>query len=150
MKGGISTSINTKHQCITLMKEYHMKSLEVRTRHLWLSMLKYGQRKASLQHSQYRQYDHIIIQRNAIKEINNMVLLHSCLICKNNLDISGVLKKSTCTCTCTRSSDSLTFRIPIFKTKLFQFSYFIRSVKLWNSLPFDIRSEQNQTSSKAL
>ena len=57
-----------------------------------------------------------------------MVLLHSCLICKNNLDISGVLKKSTCTCTCTRSSDSLTFRIPIFKTKLFQFSYYFYKI----------------------
>ena len=73
--------------------------------------------------------------------LRNLVFLHSCLIGKNNLDLSGVLEKSTCTRT--RSSDSLTFRTPIFKTKLFQFSYFIRSVKLWNSLPFDIRSEEN-------
>ena len=74
-------------------------------------------------------------------EIKDMVFLHSCLIDKNNLDLSCVLKKSTCTRTC--RSDSLTFRIPIFKTKLFQFSYFIRSVKLWNSLPFDITSGRN-------
>lgn len=29
VKGGVTTSINTKHQCITAMKEYENKSLEV-------------------------------------------------------------------------------------------------------------------------
>lgn len=29
VKSGVSTSINTKHQCITAMKEYESKSLEV-------------------------------------------------------------------------------------------------------------------------
>jgi len=29
MKYGIQTSVNTKHQCITSMKEYEAKSLEV-------------------------------------------------------------------------------------------------------------------------
>lgn len=29
MKNGIQSSINTKYQCITLMKEYDKKSLEV-------------------------------------------------------------------------------------------------------------------------
>lgn len=30
VKAGVTTSINTKHQCITAMKEYENKSLEVR------------------------------------------------------------------------------------------------------------------------
>ena len=34
----------------------------------------------------------------------------------------------------------MTIRIPIFKPKFFQFSYFIRSARLWNFLPIDIRS----------
>ena len=34
MKNGISTSISTKHQCITLMKEYDKKSLEVSSQDL--------------------------------------------------------------------------------------------------------------------
>lgn len=29
VKAGVTTSINTKHQCITAMKEYENKSLEV-------------------------------------------------------------------------------------------------------------------------
>ena len=29
LKGGVSTNINTRHQCITAMKEYESKSLEV-------------------------------------------------------------------------------------------------------------------------
>ena len=29
VKSGVTTSINTKHQCITAMKEYENKSLEV-------------------------------------------------------------------------------------------------------------------------
>lgn len=29
VKSGVSTNINTKHQCITAMKEYESKSLEV-------------------------------------------------------------------------------------------------------------------------
>ena len=29
MKNGVTTNINTKHQCITAMKEYEAKSLEV-------------------------------------------------------------------------------------------------------------------------
>lgn len=32
VKSGVTTSINTKHQCITAMKEYENKSLEVRSR----------------------------------------------------------------------------------------------------------------------
>lgn len=31
VKSGVTTSINTKHQCITAMKEYENKSLEVRS-----------------------------------------------------------------------------------------------------------------------
>lgn len=30
VKAGVTTSINTKHQCITAMKEYENKSLEVK------------------------------------------------------------------------------------------------------------------------
>lgn len=38
VKAGVTTSINTKHQCITAMKEYENKSLEA----------SYGLREASL------------------------------------------------------------------------------------------------------
>lgn len=42
VKAGVTTSINTKHQCITAMKEYENKSLEVRleavpSHFLWLN-----------------------------------------------------------------------------------------------------------------
>ena len=47
------------------------------------------------------------------------------LVGKYDLDLFNVLTKSTYIRT--RSSDSLTFRLPIFKTKLSQCSYFIRS-----------------------
>ena len=71
------------------------------------------------------------------------------LVGKYDLDLFNVLTKSTCIRT--RTSDSLTFRIPIFKTTIFQFSYFIRSAdSLWNSLPFYLRSEQNPNIFKAL
>lgn len=37
VKAGVTTSINTKHQCITAMKEYENKSLEVRLEADWRS-----------------------------------------------------------------------------------------------------------------
>lgn len=37
VKAGVTTSINTKHQCITAMKEYENKSLEVRLEANWRS-----------------------------------------------------------------------------------------------------------------
>lgn len=42
VKAGVTTSINTKHQCITAMKEYENKSLEVRLKSERLSNLIVG------------------------------------------------------------------------------------------------------------
>lgn len=42
VKAGVTTSINTKHQCITAMKEYENKSLEVRLKSEGLSNLIVG------------------------------------------------------------------------------------------------------------
>lgn len=40
VKAGVTTSINTKHQCITAMKEYENKSLEVRLEaELWSALI---------------------------------------------------------------------------------------------------------------
>lgn len=37
VKAGVSTNISTKHQCITAMKEYESKSLEVSKMHYRVS-----------------------------------------------------------------------------------------------------------------
>ena len=89
-------------------------------------------------HNPYQPYKDRLLALKLLETSKDLVFFYKIINGFYNVDISNLIQPNILLKS-TRNSCSLDYVVPKCKTSQFQKSYFVRTVKLWNSLPTSTR-----------